>query len=136
MSLAQVAELSHSICMRALSLSEYPDSCRIALYHAIHHEVDPDLIMQQALLDKEVFLPGIKTLSHGNKQLVFMQFCAGDLLHRGDFGIPEPQIERNSLSCSRLRELDLLFIPLVGLVMAAAIMIAVWPNVRPENQFW
>lgn len=82
-------------------------SQRIAFYLANDGEIDPTLLLSQAVkLGKHCYLP----ILQNNRCLLFGRYKPGDKLVSNHFQIPEP-IHKEQL---RPQQLDLVFMPLVG----------------------
>ena len=82
-------------------------SQRIAFYLANDGEIDPTLLLSQAVkLGKHCYLP----ILQNNRSLLFGRYKPGDKLVSNHFQIPEP-IHKERL---RPQQLDLVFMPLVG----------------------
>jgi len=84
---------------------------RIAVYHAYGHEADlSPLIARARLRGCVLYLPRI--IDHRRNRMQFFRFDSGSTLRRNAFGIAEPL--RDSPPPIRIREIDLVFMPLVA----------------------
>ena len=85
----------------------YRESHRLACYMAIDGEASPAQLLQDALTaGKHCYLPRVT----GADRLEFIGYQTGDRLVKSAWGIPEPAAGERI----RLRELDLVLVPLVG----------------------
>ena len=92
--LAKRLALSHEVWLKSsrsaqrnlLSLNEYIQADSVALYVAVHQEVDTSgLLLAAVQSGKRVLYPALC-----GKQMVFRAVDRFDALHPGAFGIPEP----------------------------------------------
>jgi 5-formyltetrahydrofolate cyclo-ligase len=84
---------------------------RIAVYHAYGHEADLSLLIELARSRGcELFLPRIT--HHRLSRMQFLRYDANAPLQRNSLGILEPSSFTGAPA--RLRELDLIFMPLVA----------------------
>jgi 5-formyltetrahydrofolate cyclo-ligase len=90
-------------------------SKRIAFYVASDGELDPAQLLDAALnMAKQCYLPALKPDFHrpGCNALLFSQIGEGSHIVLNKFGIPEPDIRRQSwITC---QSLDLILVPLVA----------------------
>jgi 5-formyltetrahydrofolate cyclo-ligase len=111
--LSQQALYLHSLQLQRLAANYAPfrHSRRIAFYLASQGEIDPGLLMQQALkAGKQAYLPVLRQRpEHG---LWFAPYRTGDPLYNNRYLIPEPAIHR----CRPVMPwaIDLIFMPLVA----------------------
>lgn len=96
---------SQVICNHLLKSGYYQLSKTIAFYMAINREVDLSLALNQALKEKEVFLPRTDIKE---KTLYFHRVSSIDELKVGAYGILEPNFEAKAIS---EKDLDLILVP-------------------------
>lgn len=95
------------LAQRAQRQTWYIRARSLALYMAADGEIDPRMLMRQALAQgKRVYLPQLC----GDGSLLFGEYRSGMRLRRNCFGIPEPVL-RKKVS---LLELDVVLLPLVA----------------------
>jgi 5-formyltetrahydrofolate cyclo-ligase len=79
-------EASHIIQVRLLTLDEFAAACCVALYSAVHCEVETGLVARKALASgKTIAYPRVE-----GDHLVFVQTSDPAELKPGAFNIPEP----------------------------------------------
>jgi 5-formyltetrahydrofolate cyclo-ligase len=103
----------HSLRLQRLAANYSPfrHSRRIAFYLASKGEIDPILLMQQALkAGKQVFLPVLRKRPESG--LWFAPFRPGEPLRNNRYQIPEPVVHRHPPVMPWA--IDLVFMPLVG----------------------
>jgi 5-formyltetrahydrofolate cyclo-ligase len=95
----------------ATNFNPFRHSHRIAFYLASQGEIDPGLLMQQAIkAGKQVFLPVLrKRPEHG---LWFAPYRPGDSLYNNRYLIPEPALHHSGPVMPW--SIDLIFMPLVA----------------------
>lgn len=100
---------SHKICNRIRTLNQYRYAKRIALYHAIHGEVDLGSIWRSAPLHgKYCYFPVI----HDNHTLSFLPATPASHFRTNAYGILEPDTEPHHAIAPDA--LDIIFAPLVA----------------------
>ncbi len=93
-------------------LPEFVQSNRVALYLANDGEIDPLTVMWWIVdSDRTCFLPVVQQREHHNS-LLFAEFNGATQLVDNRFGIAEPEVNRSKLT--KVRELDMVLLPLVG----------------------
>jgi 5-formyltetrahydrofolate cyclo-ligase len=84
---------------------------RLAFYQAIDGEIDPSLLLAEALSRGQAcFLPLLHPLRHG--RLLFVRYREGDRLQPNRWGIAQPRLQAQRLVSPRW--LDVVLVPLVG----------------------
>jgi len=84
---------------------------KLAFYFAHRGEIDPLPLMQLAWqLHKHCYLPVLHPTQP--KQLCFVRYQAGEMLHPNRYGIKEPRLTQKNLI--EPSQLDLIFLPLVA----------------------
>ncbi|WP_085441155.1 5-formyltetrahydrofolate cyclo-ligase [Magnetofaba australis] len=103
---------SRAIAAHARALPAYASARSVALYCAIHGEVDLlSLIAENDDPARRFYLPWVQA---DGQSLAFAPFACGDALRAGAFGVSEPVERANSLSGAALTQFDVLFLPLLG----------------------
>ena len=87
-SLENKEELSKDICNNFLSSDEYKNCKAILCYVAFNGEVDTSLIISRALSDLKTV--GVPVCLDKNGKMEFFKINSLDDLHKGTFGISEP----------------------------------------------
>lgn len=83
---------------------------RIAFYLSSDNEIDPHLLLADALSrGQHCYLPVLHP--RGENRLLFVRYRQGDQLKCNRWGIPEPRLDGSMLNP---RTLDVVFVPLVG----------------------
>lgn len=84
---------------------------RLAFYQAIDGEIDPSLLLAEALSRGQAcFLPLLHPLRQG--RLLFVRYRQGDRLQRNRWGIAQPRLQAQRVVSPRW--LDVVLVPLVG----------------------
>lgn len=84
---------------------------RLAFYQAIDGEIDPSLLLAEALSRGQAcFLPLLHPFRHG--RLLFVRYRVGDPLQPNRWGIAQPRLLAHRLVSPRW--LDVVLVPLVG----------------------
>ena len=109
---ARVATLSAFVCRHIAAAAWYQQAATVAFYQPVDNEVDPSLLISHAQqCAKRVLLPVIDLQQ---KTLGFAPYQPAVPLRTGPFGIVEPDVHPGGSDCVPLREIDILFLPLVG----------------------
>ncbi|MAM71528.1 MAG: 5-formyltetrahydrofolate cyclo-ligase [Gammaproteobacteria bacterium] len=104
------ADAARSVCSAILQDPDFQAAQSLAFYQAFDGEIDPQLLMQEALqAGKNCYLP---VLDKNLPQLLFAQYQPDTKLLANKFGITEPPLyPNNTLSPENL---DIIFLPLVA----------------------
>ncbi|MBF0371252.1 MAG: 5-formyltetrahydrofolate cyclo-ligase [Magnetococcales bacterium] len=112
LSAERAAALGEAINRHATTLPIYRHARHIGLYMAVENEVNPSsLLADLHHHGKKVYLPIVDKKA---RSLGFVPYQPGDPLTQAAFGIPEPTLRTGLISAGEIRQLDLLFMPLVG----------------------
>jgi 5-formyltetrahydrofolate cyclo-ligase len=102
---------SRQLMRLAVNYKPFRQSQRIAFYHAVAGEIDPVLLITEAIKSgKTPYLPILgNRASHG---LWFTPFAKASKLRLNRYGIPEPKLKH----CQRIKSwsLDMVFVPLIA----------------------
>ena len=103
---------AHGLLDRLLTLPEFLNARRIALYLPNDGEIDTrEVIRWCQANDRQACLPVVQRSDNRN-WLLFAEFRQGARLAPNNLGIPEPRVDPSELLSAR--ELDLVLLPLVG----------------------
>lgn len=103
-----ITEYSHTIVKKIRQHPRFIESQKIALYCPSFDEVSLlDLLSEK---NKEFYLPRILN----NFELAFLRFKQGDALVSNSYGILEPDAANANSSSIDIKDLDLIFVPLVA----------------------
>lgn len=98
---------AHLVCKAIMALPLYQQANRLALYHAMDHEIALDELWHHALSQgKTCYFPVLLP----NKQLSFVPADESALFIPNRWGIPEP-VHRDAVA---LQEINLFLLPLIG----------------------
>lgn len=101
---------SNQVCARIRLLESYRQAKRIALYSAIHGEIDLDALWQSAPLQgKFCYFP---VLNENDITLSFLPATPATPFKKNRYGIAEPDVHQKF--AIPIEDLDLIFIPLVA----------------------
>lgn len=108
---AQRDRAATDLCNNALQLPYFNSASKIALYWAHDNEINTTPLIQAVLEQgKECFLPVLLIDPH--QKLAFASYTTETPLIKNRYGIPEPELTFSSIT--RLIDLDIIFVPLVG----------------------
>lgn len=99
------------LCNNVAQLSYFPKAKKVALYQTHDNEISTLPLLNYALAQgKHCFLPVLLVDPH--QKLAFASYNPETPLVNNRYGIPEPEL--NFSSITRLVDLDIIFVPLVG----------------------
>ena len=103
---ADLAFASSRVCARILALEHYHQAKHIALYRAIHGEID---LNELAALPEQIRYFPVMNPDH---TLSFLPVTPDTLFLNNRFGIPEPDVKRELAVLPE--QLDIIFLPVVA----------------------
>lgn len=107
----RTSQASTQICRLIIDANLIRDKKHIAFYYPHGGEIDPGLLLAQALkMNKHCYLPVLH--QDGSNQLGFVPFQPGCELKPNRYGIPEPAHKPGELISAQ--QLELVLLPLTG----------------------
>jgi 5-formyltetrahydrofolate cyclo-ligase len=104
----QQAEASVRVCARIQAMSIYQQACHIAIYHAIHGEIDLNKLRQNAHPKATYYSPVI----NADHTLSFIPILHNTTLRKNRYGIKEP--DGSTDDARHPNDLDLILLPVVA----------------------
>ncbi|MBS0358051.1 MAG: 5-formyltetrahydrofolate cyclo-ligase, partial [Proteobacteria bacterium] len=102
---------SQAVYQQVIHSSIFVRSRHIAFYMAIHHEINPKLILEKAMQSQKIcYMPLLNP--HQENTLCFIEYHPKDNLVKNRYGILEPEFKESAVVDPQI--LDLVFFPLVA----------------------
>ena len=102
------AVASASVCERIQALSPYQKAKHIAIYHAVHGEIDLSSLRETSHEKKTCYFP----IMNVDQTLSFLPVTTDTVFYKNSVGIPEPDVTHELAIMPK--QLDIIFLPLVA----------------------